>query len=197
MGTTLFLKNRARPGDVIWVSGSLGSVAAALDGLKSKTMNETWNKWAKKKIITPSLPLSKSRKISKTRKINAGTDLSDGLCADLFSLCTASKVGAIIEVDKIPVERQVKAIAEKRNLESWKYALTIGGDFQFIVTANVDQNLNKFGFQKIGRILKKKKINLKIDNKYHQMPTTGHRDFEIVNFKHEVDSLINNLKFKS
>jgi thiamine-monophosphate kinase len=196
-GTTLFLKNGATPGDNIWVSGNLGSVAAAIDGLQKQIMSAAWNRWAIKRIISPSIPLNKSRKISKILDIHSGTDLSDGLGADLFALCNASKVGAIIEVDKIPIAHQVKEIAKKRKTDAWKYSLTIGGDFQFIVTAHRHMNLKKIGCTKIGRITKKKKLALKINRTYYPLPTKGHSDYGIVNFKQEIDSLLNNLKFGS
>lgn len=196
-GTKLFLKNKARPGDNIWVSGNIGSVAAAIDGLKNHSTNGTWKKWAIKRIITPDLPLKKSRLIAKSKAANGGTDLSDGLGSDLLSLCQASGVGAVIDAGKIPLARQVKEIAKEKSLEAWKYAFTIGGDFQFMVTTKPNKKLSKYGFKKIGRICKEKKLSLKINDRLYDLPTKGHRDFKIVDFSDEVTSLISNINLIS
>jgi thiamine-monophosphate kinase len=104
-GTKLILKNGAKVNDSIWVSGKLGSVAAATTGLKDHEMTAKWVKWAKKKIINPKLPVKKSLLLAKSKLGNGGTDISDGLGADLWSICRASGTGAIIYVDKIPISK--------------------------------------------------------------------------------------------
>jgi len=189
-GTKLFLKNGAVPGDNIWLSGKIGSVAAAIDGLKTDLMSEDWKNWAKKRITSPKIPIFISRKLARTKKINSGTDLSDGLAADLYALCEASKVGAVLQANKLPVSKYVKQIARERKIEAWNYGLTIGGDFQFIVTAKKGVSLKKLGLKKIGFITKDKGLNLKLKEAFISLPRTGHSDYKIVNFKHEVSALL-------
>jgi len=193
VNTKLFFKNGAKPDDIIWVSGKIGSVAAAIDGLRDNLMSKEWEKWAIRKITSPIIPLEMSRQLSKTKKINAGTDLSDGLGADLFSLCKASNVGAVINALDIPISKQVREIAKQKKIEPWKYAFTIGGDFQFIVTAKVGVDLDKFGLKKIGFITKDTSLNLKVKEAFISLPQKGHRDFKIIDFKNEVSILLNTI----
>lgn len=195
-GTRLFLKNAAVAGDKIWVSGNIGSVAASIDFLRSKRQNRLLKKWSQERITNPDLPLEKSRKLSKIKGINAGTDLSDGLGADLFSLCKASKVGAIIDVDKIPISKEVKLIADSNGVESWNYAFTIGGDFQFIVTARKGVELSKFGMTYIGDIQSNKTLYIRKEGVLRPFPKMGHRDVNIKSFGNEVASLLKNINNK-
>jgi thiamine-monophosphate kinase len=43
------------------------------------------------------------------RFASAGLDLSDGLAQDLGHLCTASRVGAELELERLPLSRPVRA----------------------------------------------------------------------------------------
>lgn len=194
--TKLFLKNAAVVGDSIWVSGNLGGVSAAIDGLTTAKISASWNKWAKDKIINPKLPYSKSRELAKMKIVNGGTDISDGLGADLLSLCRASRVGAIVDVSKIPYDKQVKQISKQKKIEPWYYSFTIGGDFQFLFTSKGanDDVLFKLGYKKIGEIIKSKQSYIVVDNQKYSMPQIGHRDINRDSFSGEVNGLIENLK---
>jgi thiamine-monophosphate kinase len=189
-GTKLFLKNGAKPGDNIWVSGNIGSVAAAIDILQENEVRGSLINWAKNKIIVPNIPLKKSRLIAKSKAANSGTDLSDGLGSDLATLCTASNVGAIIDVANIPLENQVVEIANQKKVDAWKYAFTIGGDFQFIITANKNKDFRRCGLKKIGQIYKERKLQIAVKNEIYELSPMGHTDYNIRNFKNEVSKLI-------
>jgi thiamine-monophosphate kinase len=190
-GTKLFLKNAASPGDSIWVSGNIGNVSAAIEGLKKGNMSESWNRWARKSIIEPNVPLKKSRTIASLKIVNGGTDISDGLAANLWNLCKSSNVGAIVDVDAIPTAKQTQQLAKCRDIASWIYSMSIGGDFQFLFTSNSknDLKLSELGFYRIGLIMEGREAYLNINGEVHPMPKTGHRDKGIISFHDEVQRL--------
>jgi thiamine-monophosphate kinase len=195
-GTKLFLKNAAKVGHSIWVSGNLGGVSAAIDGLKLNKMGTKWNSWAKKKIISPILPYKKSRYLAKRKIVFGGTDISDGLGADLWSLCLASNIGAIVYADRIPYDKEVGVMAKQRKIDPWAYSLTIGGDFQFLFTSKSsnDSKLKQMGFSKIGETIKEKKAIMVIDEKKYNMPILGHRDKNKKTFNGEIEYLLREIK---
>ncbi len=78
----LFLKNNAKAGDSVWVSGYIGSSSAAVLGLQDSNMTQAWQKWAVNVLTVPNLPFSKSYQLSKLRIGHGGTDISDGLGVD-------------------------------------------------------------------------------------------------------------------
>jgi thiamine-monophosphate kinase len=193
--TKLYFKNGAKPGDSIWISSEIGAVGAAIIGLNEKVLDSKWIKWAQSKIVQPDLPLKMARKAASTKIVNGGTDLSDGLAADLWWMCEASSVGAILDVESIPVAKQVVQLAQVKNVPPWFYALTIGGDFQFIITAKkkYDKDLEGLGFIKIGEVTHEQEGFLKIGQKKLIMPRVGHRDIHANSFSDELAMLIDGL----
>jgi thiamine-monophosphate kinase len=64
--------------------------------------------------------------------VQAAIDISDGLVADLSHLCKASKVGARIEIDKLPVHPVVRSVFPH---DSLNLALSGGEDYELLFTA--------------------------------------------------------------
>lgn len=61
-------------------------------------------------------------------------DLSDGLASDLLQLCRASKCGARIYLDRIPIARQTYALAEELHADPVVAALNGGEDHELLFT---------------------------------------------------------------
>lgn len=61
-------------------------------------------------------------------------DLSDGLSSDLMQICKASKCGAAIYLDRIPIARQTYALAEELNADPVVAALNGGEDHELLFT---------------------------------------------------------------
>lgn len=61
-------------------------------------------------------------------------DLSDGLASDLLQICKASKCGARIYLDRIPIARQTTAFAEEIHTDPVVAALSGGEDYELLFT---------------------------------------------------------------
>ncbi len=61
-------------------------------------------------------------------------DLSDGLSSDLLQLCKASKCGARIYLERIPIARQTTALAEEMHSDPVVAALHGGEDHELLFT---------------------------------------------------------------
>jgi thiamine-monophosphate kinase len=85
-------RDAARPGDGIYVSGSLGGSALGLAAQRGKP-------WARHKRPAPRLALGKF--LRDTAKVRAAMDLSDGLSLDLARLARASGLQAEISIPPI------------------------------------------------------------------------------------------------
>jgi len=130
----LALRNGAKPGDHIFVSGLLGGSILG-------------------KHLTFEPRLKEARFLVKNFKVTSMIDLSDGLGVDLNRLSYASALGAIIFEDRIPMARGVKKI---------KNALFDGEDFELLFTLSPEDSFrllrmmkkNKFAmsFYQIGRM---------------------------------------------
>ena len=192
----LFIKNHAEAGDKIWLSGEVGSVGAAVNGLSTKIMSSEWMDWAKNILVSPELPYHKSINLSKLNLGKGGTDISDGLGENLYDLCESSNVGAKIFADKIPINPRVKELATILDIPAWYFAFSIGGDFQFLVTTdvNVEKTLQKLGFVEIGTIEKTTEMIIHDEAESYILPRLGHSDYKLKSFSQEVKNMVNTLK---
>lgn len=185
----LFLKNGARPGDLVWASGCLGSCGAAAVGLKEGVKDQKWRAWAKRILSVPSVPIEKSLALSGLRLGRGGTDISDGLGASIHNLCDQSNTGAVIYADKIPVATPVLRISKEKGISPWAFSFACGGDFQFLATTSprVEAKLRELGFHLIGRITKSRTRSIHIANgRDHALPSIGHRDSRQITFYEEI-----------
>ncbi len=193
----LFTRDKAQPGDVICISGPVGGFNCAVSTLsKKEKMLPARKKVLIDAIVRPRLDKVLSLELSNKKVAKGGIDLSDGLGGDLYKLATASKVGAIIHVDKIPVPSWVKEIAQRAGDPPWFYAFTTGGDYKFIFTAD-KKKLNKIKspFYEIGYITKEKKLNLQlVGGENITLPNVGHSDTGFHSFKSEVKQFMNELR---
>jgi thiamine-monophosphate kinase len=190
----LFLKSRARPGDGVWVSGNIGSCAAAVYGWELQESSEQWREWACGAVANPTLPLALAREASGLAMEASGTDLSDGLGSDLTSLCNTSRVGVEIAAAAIPVDPHVAALAAQLGVPPYAFAFTLGGDLQFVLCASerYSSHLDALGLVRIGTIhpdpTYRKLVGMK--GALTELPRAGHRDVRAMTFRDEVGYLL-------
>ena len=66
-------------------------------------------------------------------------DLSDGLASDLRQICRASKCGARIYLERIPIARQTTELAEEMHIDPVIAALNGGEDHELLFTVPLDK----------------------------------------------------------
>jgi len=110
----------ARPGDDLWVSGTLGDAALGLRILRGLAVpDEDAGPFVQRyRLPEPRLALG----VALRDLARAVVDVSDGLLQDLDHLCRASGVGARIELARLPVRAAARAIP------GWREAALAGGD---------------------------------------------------------------------
>jgi thiamine-monophosphate kinase len=117
------LRSTARANDIIYVTGTLGGSAAALEMLltgKQPTRSES------QRHFFPEPRVQVGALLAKRKFVHAMIDCSDGLSTDLAHIGEESSVGAILNRDLIP-------IASGATLEQ---ALHGGEDYELIFTAS-------------------------------------------------------------
>jgi thiamine-monophosphate kinase len=132
-GEGILTRSKAVPGDLVAVTGYLGSSAA---GLKMLTRGldfapETTD-FLRRAHLQPQPRIAQGQLLVK-RGVRAAIDISDGLIADLDHLCRASKVGALITVDQVPIHPVVTAAFPEDSLD---FALSGGEDYELLFTAS-------------------------------------------------------------
>ncbi len=97
-------RDGAAAGDEIWVSGTLGDAAAALQQWRAHSPRDATLQ-ARLDRPTPRVGLARALRGLATACI----DVSDGLLADLGHVCAASGVGARVDVDALPASDALRA----------------------------------------------------------------------------------------
>ncbi len=121
-------RDGARVGDDIWVSGSLGGAAAALAQWKS---NGDVDAALRARLDRPTPRVALGRALRGIA--SACIDVSDGLLADLGHVCSASGVGALVDVDALPASDALRATFDsepRRQLQA-----TGGDDYELCFSA--------------------------------------------------------------
>jgi thiamine-monophosphate kinase len=128
------LRSGARPGDILYVSGRLGEAEFGLRILKrGRKMAAASRILAVRKHLYPEPRLALGQWLVRNGLASAMMDLSDGLSSDLPRLCTASRVGVLLEQSKLPCLQTTDA-ALKRDLDALQLALHGGDDYELLFT---------------------------------------------------------------
>ena len=126
------LRAGARPGDVLYVSGTLGEAERGLRLLRRDPGMAKKKDPRLRKHLYPEPQLALGVWLRQLRLVTAMMDLSDGLSSDLPRLCRASGVGARIEASQLPAV-QVSPDDRKRGLLPLELALHGGDDYELLL----------------------------------------------------------------
>ena len=97
------LRSGARPGDLLYVSGTLGEAEYGLRLLRKSAGRANAQNAGMRKHLYPKPRVELGRWLAEKKLANAMMDISDGLSTDLSRLCAASRVGALVDPEKLPV----------------------------------------------------------------------------------------------
>lgn len=129
-------RDGAKPGDDIWVSGTLGDAAAALAHHQGRLRLETEQAvqcFPRLFVPTPRIELG----LALRGVANSAIDVSDGFAADLGHILDRSSVGAEVWFEQLPLS---DALAPLRNDPAARECILAGGDdYELVFTAPEDR----------------------------------------------------------
>lgn len=123
------LRSMAKAGDDIWLTGSIGDAAAALQQWKSSGLQSMK---LRHRLDRPTARISVG--IAVREFAHAMLDVSDGLAQDLGHILNASQVGAEIELGRLPVSSSLLDFYPDDNAR-WQLQLSGGDDYELCFTA--------------------------------------------------------------
>lgn len=126
-------RSTARPGDIVYVSGTIGDaaiglmlIAGEMANLPAELADNLVNRYrfpqARNKLGRQLIGIALS-----------AADVSDGLVADIEHICTASNVAATIHASRVPLSAAAQA-AIAANPDLLAVALTGGDDYELVFT---------------------------------------------------------------
>lgn len=122
----------ASVGDRIYVTGSLGGAGLALEILQKKEdfgLTSTQILTVMQRLNRPDPRVDIGLALRDIA--SSAIDVSDGLAADLGHLLSANRVGAILQLEKLPLSECVLSLPCER---AWNLALSSGDDYELCFT---------------------------------------------------------------
>lgn len=125
-------RDGARPGDLLFVTGTLGDAALAVAGWKAGRLPPAP---LRKRFVAPTPRLSAGQVLAQQRLATAMIDISDGLLQDLGHLCEASQVGAELTLPALPRSAAARRLAGADLTPS----LAGGEDYELLFAVSPDE----------------------------------------------------------
>ena len=164
------LRRNCKLNDDIYVTGNIGDSFLGLCIIQKKFNFGKLNKFFLKSFYEPDLPFKLQPYLHKIA--NSSIDISDGLLQDLSHICIFRKLGATIDLKKIPLSLSSKYLVNSGKIKV-KNIFSRGDDYQFLFTSNSNNrkkinNLSKklnLKITRIGKITNQKVITFKDNDK--------------------------------
>jgi thiamine-monophosphate kinase len=125
-------RSGARPGDAIFVSGTIGDAALGLGVRRGKYKpSQVAARYLRDRYLHPQ-PRVALAPLVRTFATSA-MDVSDGLVGDLAHICEASRVGATIDATQIPLSEAAREVVESSSI-AFSEAITGGDDYEILAS---------------------------------------------------------------
>ncbi|TCK06276.1 thiamine-phosphate kinase [Phorcysia thermohydrogeniphila] len=143
------LRSEAKPGELVAVTGTFGDSRAGLEILKGKGKEDNY---LLERFLNP-IPRVKEGVEARNLGVKCGTDVSDGLVFNLYTIANSSNVSIHIEGEKIPISRELLNFVGNSEI-ALNYALFGGEDYELIITLpeNLQDKVESLGFKVIGEV---------------------------------------------
>jgi len=170
-------RNGARPGDLVAVTGSLGSAGAgwyaALNGIDEKD--------ALSAAMLPIPRIDEGIFLSGNDIATSCMDISDGLSATANAICRSSGAGMDIIWESLPKGAGVDNISKRLGIPEEHLMLDCGGDYELMFTFGKEHlkvlNSSDIGFSVIGKVMSGNSVNLITDGIAGPMEDGGYEHF--------------------
>ena len=134
------LRSTAKSGDVIAVTGALGRAAAGLAVLERETTPAGVAPAALDQVkaahLRPRPRVREGQWLGAAGGVTPMIDLSDGLATDLGRICEESRVGARVELARLPQDAAARAVAAAVGGDALAWATGGGEDYELLVTCH-------------------------------------------------------------
>jgi thiamine-monophosphate kinase len=160
LGETLkkkvFTRSGARPGDKIFVTGTLGDSALGLKVLKSPKRkwkgSEAYKKKCVQRHLKPEPRVEAALWLAQSKyKVTSMIDISDGLTQDLGHILKAGKVGAELWESEIPISKLLTKYSLINRLPALQLALNGGEDYELLFTL-APEDVNNLDIESITKV---------------------------------------------
>ena len=182
----ILTRGGARPGDEVYVTGTLGESAIGLQRLQSSPRIAAWPTDAcVERYMRPQPRVRAGMLLGRNRAASSCMDVSDGLADCVRQVAEASGVGMTLDASAIPIPAEVRDAQIRRGRDPLEPALAGGDDYELFFTVRpahrsrlraVCQVLGDLPITRIGVVTKGRDLLLRDDDGTRPLPA-GYEHF--------------------
>ena len=184
------LRSGAQAGDSLFVTGTLGDAALGLVSLQKDPVRGQQSPLNPlvAKHLSPLPRIREGKVLANNHFASALIDISDGLLIDLNRILKASKKGATVRIQHLPLSREFKEFESSQSFDKINYALTGGEDYELLFTCPPEKEEDllqsaheeTFAITKIGTITDSEELLLLDHNEQpYPLDTLGYDHFSV------------------
>ena len=140
-GEETLLRSGAKPGDRVYVGGTLGKSDAGLWLLMNHPEESSRFQRLVDYHLAPRICEDMGAQLVKNGVRGACMDISDGLSSELNHLALSSGVSMEIDEKKLPIDSDVLEMCEYFGLSPLKFALNGGEEYELLFTGNLTKSI--------------------------------------------------------
>ena len=128
------MRSGAKVGETIYVTGPLGDSAAGLQAILKGIRRSEDVKTLIERHKRPLPRVDAGVILIQSGKVGAMMDISDGIASDMRHIMKASKVGAVIELDRLPLSSELISVCAEQGWDRYWLSTSGGEDFELLFT---------------------------------------------------------------
>ena len=176
----LLTRAGARPGDGVYVTGTIGD---AMVGLQSLQQGRLWCAACQERYLRPQPRVRAGMLLGRNRAASACTDTSDGLADAVRQVAEASQVGMALDATALPIGDEVRRWhdAQGNGIADSVVDAVIGGgdDYELLFTVrpahlgrlrDVRHRLGGLTITKIGVVTKERRLSIRTEVGERRLP---------------------------
>ncbi|MDR0778557.1 MAG: thiamine-phosphate kinase [Methanomassiliicoccaceae archaeon] len=173
----VLMRSGAMPGDLVAMTGSLGSASAGWYA----SLNDIYDKDTFSAVALPVPRVKEGIFLSANDIATACMDISDGLSTTAAAICGSSGVGMDIMWESLPKGKGVDRICKKLKLSPRELMLNGGGEYELMFTFPRDRldllHSSDADISVIGMVTSGKTINIITNGKSEPLENKGYEHF--------------------
>ena len=163
-------RSGARPGDDVYVTGTIGDAAAGLRSLQARCGADLYGPpfdACEQRFLHPEPRVRAGLLIGRNRAASACMDLSDGLADGVRQIGEASGVGMVLDASALPIADQTRRWYEAQGQDPVAAAVAGGDDYELFFTLRpswrgrlrgVQRHLADLPITRIGTVTKERRF---------------------------------------
>ena len=173
-------RDGARPGDIVYVSGTIGAAAAGLGSFRENARNTgAVPEECRRRHRRPEARVALGVALGRNRAARACIDLSDGLGDAVHRIAAASGVGVRLDAGALPIHPEARAWFEAAGFDPVAAALAGGDDFELAFASppafrgrlrHVRRRIGDLTLTPIGVVTKERDVCLRRDGRDEPLP---------------------------